>query len=127
MSNTTDLKLPALDEAVGTLDAVYADIFFSKMAEYGYHPQTQEDMVSMLETAAYLDTIDTSEKTASAGVFADANAKLKQAMAAEGLLNPAQLVQEETLGIKQAAFAMAQEPALYTAVLTLKAAQNQGA
>lgn len=114
------------EEASAALDSVYADVFFSKMAEYGFVPQTQEDMLGMLESAAYLDSIPEQgpTKTASHGAFAEANAQLKQAMVAANLISPEQLHQQQDMAVKQAAFALAHEPELYAAVLAL---HNTGA
>lgn len=127
MSTTNDLKLPAVEDAVGTLDSIYADVFLSKMAEYGYVPQTQEGMLSMLETAAYLDSVDGGEKVATVDPFVDANSKLKQALASENLVNPAIFTEQRNLGIKQAAYALAQTPEVYKAVLSLKSAGSGSA
>jgi hypothetical protein len=121
MSTNKELTLPTPDDAVGTLDAIYADVFFSKMAEYGFQSQTQEGMLSMLETAAYLDQLpeETATKRASIDPFTDANAKLKQALASENLID---LSSETAVGIKQAAYALAQDPELYKAVISVKTA-----
>lgn len=120
-----DINLPSVEDAVGTLDAVYADVFFSKLAELGFAPRTEEGMLSALETAAYLDAVDGGQKQASVDPFVDANAKLKQALANEQLINPAVFAQQSNAAIKQAAFAMAQHPDLYKAVLAVKTAQAQ--
>lgn len=119
-----DLNMSAAD-ASSALDSVFADIFFSKMAEYGFVPETEEGAMSMLETAAYLDSIpgQTVAKQASADPYVEAGALLKQAMAANNLINPAVLAQQESASIKQAAYALAHEPELYKAVLAL----NSGA
>lgn len=122
MSQNNDLKLPAVDDAIGMLDGLYADVFFNKMAEYGLVPQTQEGMVSMLETAAYLDMVDQgSTKSASEDPFVQANAALKEVLAHENYIDRSA---GEVAGIKQAAFALAQNPDLYKAVLSVKTAQH---
>lgn len=120
----TDITLPSVDEAVGLLDSVYTDVFFSKLAEYGIVPQTQEGMLAALETAVYLDSVPET-KQASVDPFVDANAKLKHAMASEKLINPAVFEQQQDVAVKQAAYAMAHSPELYRAVLAIKTAQAE--
>lgn len=118
-----DINLPSVEDAVGLLDNVYADVFFSKLAEFGFAPQTEEGMLSALETAAYLDAVDGGQKQASVDPFVDANSKLKQALANENLVNPAVFAQQNHAAVKQAAYAIASNPDVYKAVLAVKTAQ----
>lgn len=126
MSNTNEFKLPAVDEAMSTLDGLYADVFFSKMAEYGFVPPSEEGALSMLETAAYLDMVDGGEKSASyADPFVDANSKLKEVLASQQLIDPSALYAQKAASIKQASVAFAQNPEVYKAVLAVKSATAQ--
>jgi hypothetical protein len=122
MSSDNNINLPSVDAAVGILDSVYSDVFFSKMAEYGLVPQTQEGALSMLETAAYLDSIPDNTKQASEDPFVSANIRLKQALASEGVINPNVFAEQNDVAIKQAAFALAHEPELYKAMLAVRTA-----
>jgi hypothetical protein len=121
MSNESN-ALPSADVAQATLDNMYQEAFFAKMAELGHVPQTQEDAIAMLEAGYQLDLIP-EEKQASAvvGQYSAANGMLKQALAQTGI-NTGLQTQAEA-GVKQAAYAFASDPAFYGAVVALRAAE----
>jgi len=116
-----DIQLPDVGQASELLDRVYADAFFSKMAEYGYTPRTEADAVAMLETAAQTDQLpDETEKVAADSTFVAINSELSQLLAGQGLATP---TFED--GVKQAAFTYATDANIYKSVLALKAAQAE--
>ena len=124
-------ELPDLTDSVGMLDSLYAEAFFSKMAELGHVPQTEQDAVGMLETAFQLDMVSGEEgpqKTAEEHYahqshYAAANHSLKEVLAHAGY-GPSE-EEVEQVGIKQAAAALAQDSGLYKSVLTVKAAEAE--
>jgi hypothetical protein len=121
-----EFQLPDVGESVAVLDNLYAEAFFSKMAEYGYAPADIGEAENMLETAAYLDELpeeSTHQKSAAAdSPYTDANANLKEVLASAGMID---VRGEELVGIKQASYACAQNADLYKAVLAVKAAEAQ--
>lgn len=130
MSNPATIDIPNVDESLGTLDGLYAQAFFSKLAEYGIEPQSEEAAMAMLKTAAYLDMVEShpAVKQASVDPFVDAASRLEHVLADSGLLGGQPSAQQQLVGVKQAAYALAQDPDLYRSVLSVKAAEAaQGA
>ena len=127
MTKQADIQLPGANEAMGVLDQVYAEVFFNKMAEYGFSPSDEKEAYSMLETAAYLDSLpeDTQTKQAEYAPFTEANARLKEVLASHGAIDQEAEAYEQLASIKQAAYALAQNPDLYKAVLSVKAAEAE--
>ena len=121
---TNDIRaIPSADEAQATLDNMYQEAFFAKMAEMGHVPQTQEDAVAMLETGYQLDLIpETKQASAQVGQYSAANELLKQAFVESGVNTG--LAGQKELGIKQAAYAMAADPMFYNSVLVLQQAET---
>jgi len=119
-------ELPGIEPAVGTLDQLYAEAFFGKMAEYGFVPQTAEGAQAMLESAYQLDMVDDAPAPAATDPFVDANTKLSHVLERQGMNTGVQQIREErTLdNIKHAAVALAQDPNLYKSVLAVKAAES---
>jgi hypothetical protein len=113
------LQLPGVDEASGLMDQLYQEAFFGKMAELGFVPQNEKEATAMLDTAIQLDVVEeTTDKEAS--FFQDANSALREVLVENGVSDAPQVQEQE--GLKQAAFALAQNPDLYRSVLTLQAA-----
>jgi hypothetical protein len=121
MSN--DIQLPDVDKASQLIDTVYADAFFSKLAEFGFQPQNEADAVAMLETGMQTDHLPhpEAEKTAAVSPFAAINQELASVLRAEGAIQTPSYED----GIKQAAFAYATAPDVYKSVLALKTAQAE--
>lgn len=119
MTTDNSFQLPSTDDAAAVLDGIYADVFFSKMAEFGLVPETQDGALSMLETAAYLDQADTAVKQAGVDPFVNANELLKQALAQENIIDSGAQVRT---AVKQAAVGLASNPEIYKAVLAIKTA-----
>lgn len=115
---------PSTEEAISLLDSVYADVFFSKLAEYGFPIQSEEAALGALETAAYLDLADDTVKSATVDPYVLANKELKETLKSAGIIDK----QPETKAvIKQAAYNLAHDPSLYAAVLAVKTASiNKG-
>jgi len=81
----------------------------------------------MLETAAQLDAVDNDPAVKQAqeqgSPYAVANESLKAVLSPQAGSNAYQ--QEEAIGVKQAAYALAQDPSLYASVLAVKAAEAE--
>jgi hypothetical protein len=126
-NNQAEFQLPEVDKAAEVLDSLYAEAFFAKMAEYGHVPQTESDAYAMLETAAQLDAVDNDPAVKQAqeqgSPYAVANDSLKAVLSPQAGSNAYQ--QEEAIGVKQAAYALAQDPSLYASVLAVKAAEAE--
>lgn len=118
-----EVNLPGVNDAVGVLDAVYVDAFFSKLAEHGYQPRTDADAAAMLETGVQTDSIpnEPTEKSASDSPYAAINERLRSTLAEQGLVAPPSADEQ----IKSAAFMYAQNPDVYASVLAVKAAEAQ--
>jgi hypothetical protein len=121
-----EFQLPEIEKSAETLDALYAEAFFAKMAELGHVPETEADAVAMLETAAQLDAVDNDPAVKQAeeqgSPYAVANDSLNDVLSHSELPT---FSQEESVGIKQAAYALAQDPGLYASVLSVKAAEAE--
>ena len=117
-----EFQLPEVEKAAEVLDSLYAEAFFAKMAEFGHIPQSESDALAMLETAAQLDLVSNDPAVTQAeeqgSPYAYANESLKEVLA------HAEQPSEE-VGIKQASYALAQDPSLYASVLAVKAAEAE--
>lgn len=122
------LQLPEAGDSAALLESLFADAFFGKMAEYGFEPQSEREAVSMLETAYHLDTLPeeapTVKSASYSSPFESANNALKQVLVDNGLISAQDIVNEKMAGVKQAAFACATDPRIYSAVLAVKAAEE---
>lgn len=104
---------------------VYAPAFFQKLAnDYGIQPQTPEEAVQLIKMAGWLrDMHDQQEKTASAGLIAEAAAHLQQHAVHQGVIDPqAQYKQAMAQHVHQVAAQASFDPELAQAVLSLQAA-----
>jgi len=124
--HNAEFQLPEVEKAAEVLDSLYAEAFFAKMAEFGHVPQTESDAMAMLETAAQLDAVDNDPAVKQAeehgSAYAVANDSLKEVLAQSELPT---FQQDESVGIKQASYALAQDPSLYASVLAIKAAEAE--
>jgi len=118
-----DIQLPNVDQASQLIDTVYADAFFSKLAEFGFQPQNETDAVAMLETGLQTDYLPDpkAEKSAEASPFVAINQELASVLQNSNTA-PALSTADH---VKQAAFAYATAPDVYKSVLALKAAQAE--
>jgi len=118
------LELPPVEAAQDTLNQLYVERFFSKMAEYGFQPQTQEGAAAMLQTAVELDAVPELEtKSASqSDPFVEAYSRLQKHAQAQGH-GAASREKSAEIERRNWAYACARSPEIYGAVLSLKAAE----
>lgn len=117
--------LPDPQTAYQTLfNDVHARVFFAKLASFGYVPESEQQAQQMLTTAGKLRAAEQQEKLAADGQdpFAMADHYLTQALGLEPHTKAA-AAQAETDVVLRAANGLMQDPALYNAVLSLKAAE----
>ena len=126
MSNKNQATLPDPAEAYNNLfEGVHANVFFGKLANHGFQPQSEKEAADLLQLAGRLRHVDENEKAASI----DQSRFEGPAQALDGILSGAGLGEvkaakaydEETHAIKAAAAQLAQEPLFYNSVLSLKA------
>jgi len=122
MSNS-EFVLPSVSDAQATLDNVYQEAFFAKMAELGHKPAVQEDAIAMLEAGYQLDMIPEKQAETYVGQYSTANTLLKQAFSENGINTGLAMPDPQEVGIKQAAYAMASDPNFYASVLALRTAE----
>ena len=114
-------QLPPVEKAAELLDRIYVDAFFSKMAEYGHFPNSEQDAIGMLETAVALDAVDPApQEKVSNDKYAQANQNLQAYLGQQGILPD-----PEVDSIKQAAYALAHDADVYRSVLSVLAAQAE--
>ena len=117
MSQT--IELPSVEEAAATLDNVYAQRLFDKLAERGYSPQTDEQKIATLQAALMLD--QEPEQPQQAGANDPFVAATQKLAAARGVsLSPAADPSQERIALAQA---IAQDPDFFKSAVAL--AQNQ--
>ena len=126
MSNENQASLPEPADAYNNLfEGVHANVFFGKLANQGFQPQSEKEAADLLQLAGRLRHVDETEKAASA----DQSRFEGPTQALDGILNgtglgevkAAQAYDEETQAIKAAAAQLAEEPLFYNSVLSLKA------
>jgi|TARA_R110002051_G_scaffold312696_1_gene388077 hypothetical protein len=126
MSNENQASLPEPADAYNNLfEGVHANVFFGKLANQGFQPQSEKEAADLLQLAGRLRHVDENEKAASI----DQSRFEGPAQALDGILSGAGLGEvkaakaydEETQAIKAAAAQLAQEPLFYNSVLSLKA------
>ena len=103
-------------------DGVHAKVFLSKLASYGIQPTTDRETNDLFELAGKLRHVDNSAKQASDSRFGSALSALDSALSS----TPAghqQAAASRAQAIKQAAHSLSQDPEVYRAVLSLKAAE----
>jgi|TARA_R110000824_G_scaffold29652_7_gene98491 hypothetical protein len=126
MSNETQAALPNPEDAYNNLfEGVHANVFFGKLANHGFQPQSEKEAADLLQLAGRLRHVDETEKAASADQsrFEGASQALDGILSGAGLGNvkAAQAHNEEDQAIKAAAAQLAEEPLFYNSVLSLKA------
>lgn len=118
-------ELPAADQAYQTLhNDVYCQAFFKVAADYGVVPQSQEEAQDMLKLAANLRIVreDYQQKQASTNRFAQINAELDQMRPG---YKQAQDNQQADMMYRRVAADLANDPAIFNAVLSLKVAEAE--
>jgi hypothetical protein len=131
MAGNNQAVLPDPQTAYRNLfDGVHQRVFFHKMAQLGYVPQTEKQAEWMLEMAGKLRLVDeeaaVKEAADAQDPFAAANAALDAALGRAGFQSVQKAAyDDEVLSIKQAAAAWAEHPEIYNSVLSLKAAEAE--
>ncbi len=117
MSNEQGAQLPNPADAYQTLfDNVHARVFLNKLASFGIQPATEKEAADLFMLAGRLRNVDGAEKTAAeSSRFSGAVETL------DSMVNSTPAAQHSA--IKQAAAALADDPAIFNAVLSLQAAE----
>ncbi len=107
-------------------DGVAQRVFFHKLAQLGYAPQSQKQAADLLSLAGKLRLVEEEAAVKQAqdayDPFAAANASLDQVLAQAGYGSvKAAAEQDELMSMKQAAAVVMQDPLIYNSVLALKA------
>tara|TARA_R110002020_G_scaffold16515_8_gene58279 strand:- start:5882 stop:6301 length:420 start_codon:yes stop_codon:yes gene_type:complete len=126
MSNENQATLPDPADAYNNLfEGVHANVFFGKLANHGFQPQSEKEAADLLQLAGRLRHVDETEKVASADQsrFEGPVDALDGILTGAGIGNvkAAQAHDEEAQAIKAAAAQLAEEPLFYNSVLSLKA------
>ena len=122
MSNENQASLPEPADAYNNLfEGVHANVFFGKLANQGFQPQSEKEAGDLLQLAGRLRHVEDNEKAASAhhSRFGGAVGALDSALGASA--QTAAIA--ESQAIKAAAAQLAEDPAIYNSVLSLKAAE----
>lgn len=108
----------AFDQSAQLLQGLYNEVFFTKLAERGHAPQTEEDAVGMLQAGYQLEM---AEKAAAAqqqqsfkGYYASGAEKLAHVLGTQP---------QQPAFSKQAAARLSQDPVYVQSALTALAAQ----
>lgn len=122
--------LPSPQEAHDALyQGIHNRVFFHKLAAAGYHPRSREEAAWMLETGAKLHYMTEAQQVKQAAAqdnpFFQMNRYLDQVASQHGIDfgTKQAAAQEAEVGIKKAAAALAEDPAIYNAVLALRTHQ----
>jgi hypothetical protein len=119
--------LPDPQTAINTLfNQVSSQVFFQKLASYGYAPRTPQEAHDMMELAGQLRLLDQeqAQKAASDNPYGRLVGELNSAMAQHGYRGAQQAqVQEHELAVKSAASRLMQSPAIYNSVLSIEVAR----
>lgn len=112
------IQLPDAQAAGELLNGLYQDVFFGKLAELGYQPQTAEDAHAMLTIGYQLDVAEQAQQKAASheSPIVRAQRLLSEKLAEFGLMPPA----DPDAVTKQAAAALARDPNVYGAILALQ-------
>jgi hypothetical protein len=116
-------QLPDPQEAYDTLfSQVHERIFFHKLAAAGIVPRTRDEAVWMVETAYDLRRLGQNQNVKQANdesnPYYQMRAGLQTVLEQNGIYGQAT---DQTVNVKYAATALANDPTLYNAVLALKA------
>jgi len=127
---STDVQLPDAEQAVATLDSIYVERFFDKMAGLGFQPNSDEEAMAMLQTAVQLDALP--EKQANQqqvdqqqSPYVLANQKLAEFLQTSGVDTGLQDLQKQSADNERAelAVALASNADLYKSALSVQQAR----
>lgn len=126
MSNEKAASLPNPQDAYNQLyQDVHAQVFMGKLASYGIQPTTEKEAADLFAIAGQLRHIDGPEKQAAAqsrfGGASDALGTIMNQTPA----GQQQSAASHQQAIKSAAAQLSQDPSIFNAVLSLKAAEAQ--
>jgi hypothetical protein len=117
---------PLPDPAVAyqqLFDGVHAQVFLGKLASYGIQPTTEKEAADLFTLAGKLRHVEGAEKQAAAhSRFGGAVSALDSVLGTSPALVQQQFAVRNQ-AIKQAAAELAQDPSVYNAVLSVKAAE----
>ena len=124
MSNIKAASLPEPQDAYNKLyQDVHAQVFLGKLASYGIQPTTEKEAADLFAIAGQLRHVDGSEKqAASRSRFGGASNALGTIMN-QTPAGKQQSAAANQQAIKQAVDQLAEDPSIYNAVLSLKAAE----
>lgn len=108
----------AFDQSAQLLQGLYNEVFFTKLAERGHAPQTEEDAVGMLQAGVQLEM---AEKAAAARQ--QQSFQGYYATGAEKLAHVLGTAPQQPSFAKQAAARLSQDPVYVQSALTALAAQ----
>ena len=119
--------LPTPEQAYAHLfDNVHARVFFGKLASFGIQPQSEKQASELLELAGKLKAAEQDPTVKAAAErnspFAQASSDLDRQLGRMGV-GKAAAAEQADIALNQAAAQLAQDPATYNAVLSLKAAE----
>jgi hypothetical protein len=124
--------LPEPQQAFDTLfQNVHANVFFTKLAQFGYQPVNEKEASDLLELAGKLRAAEQAAQIKQASSpdspIAAANRDLDRVLAQQGLDAGVKQAsaQEHNVAISQAAAQLSADPAIYNAVLSIKAAEAE--
>lgn len=126
MSNEKAASLPNPQDAYNQLyQDVHAQVFMGKLASYGIQPTTEKEAADLFAIAGQLRHIDGPEKQAAdQSRFGGASSALGTIMN-QTPAGQQQAAASHQQAIKSAAAQLAQDPSIFNAVLSLKAAEAQ--
>lgn len=100
---------------------VHAQVFLNKLASYGITPSTEQEVSDLFALAGQLRHIDSPEKQATdRSRFGHAVSGLNAALTATPA-GQAQQAQKEDFAVKQAMYDLANDPGIYSSIISLKA------
>jgi hypothetical protein len=124
MSNKEAASLPDPQDAYNQLyQDVHAEVFLGKLASYGIQPTTEKEAADLFAIAGQLRHVDGPEKQAAdQSRFGGASQALGTIMN-QTPAGQQQAVAAEQQAIKAAVDQLSQDPSIYNAVISLKAAE----
>lgn len=114
------MALPDIETAITTLErGIEHEVFFSKLASAGLQPRTVEEARAMLDTSDLLEQHATAEREKAAADGRSLGHQLKAALEQE----LGRSHRPSDLAVEKAAADYVRNPAIYNAVLALRAAE----
>jgi hypothetical protein len=129
MSNEKQASpLPNLEDASSVFEQIYAETFFNKLASFGIQPETEAEAIEWLKIGHQVQQLEPQVKQANAdqrrGLAFEVGDALQGILTEAGVGKEAEQ-REHNAEIYNVAQALAQDPDVYNAALSLKTAQAQ--